>query len=139
MAVSTGLLAGYCGLAAATGLAIAAGGTRHPTVAVGLLGLAVLITAMRTSWAAAPGLGGLGWLFYDWFFIGRHAHLAWHGATDLRPLGVLLGAAAAGIALAWARETLPRGSWTPRSLTPGSLTPRSWTRNRAGSAAHHPS
>jgi hypothetical protein len=134
MAVSTGLLAGYCGLAAATGLAIAAGGTRHPAVAVGLLGVAVLIVAMRTSWAAAPGLGALGWLFYDGFFIGRHAHLAWHGTGDLRPLGVLLGAAAAGIALAWARETLPRRSWAPRSRNP-----RSWARGQAGSAAHHPS
>jgi hypothetical protein len=51
----------------------------------------------------------------DGFFTGRHAELAWHGLADLRPLGVLLGAAAAGIALVWARETLPRRSWAGRS------------------------
>jgi hypothetical protein len=76
MAASTGLLAGYCGLTLATGLAIAAGGTRRPAVALGLLGLAVLVVAMRTSWPAALGVGTLGWLFYDGFFIGRHANLA---------------------------------------------------------------
>jgi hypothetical protein len=71
MAVSTGLLAGYCGLAAAT------------------------------------------------------AQLAWHGVADLGPLGVLVGAAAGGIALAWAREPLLRWSRAPRS----------WARDWTGPAA----
>src|ERR1700677_4995354 len=94
MAVSTGLLVGYCGLAVATGLAIAVGGTRRPVVALGVLGLAVLIVAMRMSWPASLGGGALGWLFYDGFFVGRHAHLAWHGVAGLRALGVLRGASA---------------------------------------------
>jgi hypothetical protein len=111
MAVSTGLLAGYWGLAAATGLAIAAGGTRRPVVALGLLALAVVTVAMRTSWPAGLGTGALGWLFYDGFFIGRHADLVWHGVADLRPLGVLLGAAAGGIAVSWARAAWVRASW----------------------------
>jgi hypothetical protein len=125
MAVSTGLLAGYCWLAAATGLAVLGGGTRRPAVALGILALAVLIVALRASWLAALGTGALGWLFYDGFFIGRHAQLAWHGVADLGPLGVLLGAAAGGIALALAREPLLRWSRAPRS----------WARDWTGPAA----
>jgi hypothetical protein len=110
MAVSTGLLAGYCGLAVATGLAIAAGGTRRPVVALCVLGLAVLVIALRTQWPASLGVGALGWLFYDGFFVGRHAQLAWHGVADLRALGVLLGAAVGGIAISWARAAWVHGA-----------------------------
>jgi hypothetical protein len=112
VAVSTGLLVGYCGLAAATGLAVVAGGTRHPTVALGLLGLAVLVIAVRMSWPGALGVGVLGWLFYDGFFIGRHAQLAWHGAADLRSLGILLGAAAGGCALSFVRTIWLHRAWS---------------------------
>jgi hypothetical protein len=119
MAASTGLLAGYCGLAVATGLAIAVGGTRRHVVALGVLGLAVLVVAMRTSWPASLGVGALGWLFYDGFFVGRHAHLAWHGVADLRALGALLGAAAGGIAVSWARGAWARGAWARGSWRHG--------------------
>jgi hypothetical protein len=121
MAVSTGLLAGYCGLAVATGLAIAAGGTRRPVAALCVLGLAVLVIAVRTAWPASLGVGALGWLFYDGFFVGRHAQLAWHGVADLRALGVLLGAAAGGIAAPWARDAWAHGSWRHLPRGHGSL------------------
>jgi len=121
------LLAGYCGLALATGLAIAAGGTRWPVVALCVLGLAVLVIAVETPWPASLGVGALGWLFYDGFFVGRHAQLAWHGAADLRALGVLLGAAIGGIAVSWARDAWAHGSWRhmPRGRGPLAAGPAS--------------
>jgi hypothetical protein len=44
-AFSTSLLAGYCGLAVATAIAVAAGGTRRPGVALAILAVAVLLLA----------------------------------------------------------------------------------------------
>jgi K+-sensing histidine kinase KdpD len=118
MATSNGLLAGYGGLALATGIAIAVGGTRRPAVALALLLLAVLVLATRTTVMAAIGVGAMAWFFYDGFIIGRHARLAWHGTTDLRPLALLLGAALCGVAASWllAHAWLPRASALTRGV-----------------------
>jgi K+-sensing histidine kinase KdpD len=118
MATSTGLLAGYCGLAIATGVAIAVGGTRRPAVVLALLALTVLVLATRSTAMAALGTGAMAWLFYDGFIIGRHADLAWHGTTDLEPLALLLGAALCGIATSWllARASERRTSALGREL-----------------------
>jgi hypothetical protein len=125
MATSTGLLAGYCGLAIATGVAIAVGGTRRPAVVLALLALTVLVLATRSTAMAALGTGAMAWLFYDGFIIGRHADLAWHGTTDLEPLALLLGAALCGIATSWllARASEP-GASEPRASEPRASEPR---------------
>jgi hypothetical protein len=58
MAVSTGLLAGYCWLAAANGLAVLGGGTRRLAVGLGILDRAGL--GPRAAAAVVPGAPILG-------------------------------------------------------------------------------
>jgi hypothetical protein len=88
-----GPLAGYCVAAAATAVAVLAGGTRHPLVALAVLAFALLVAARRMTLPAALASGGMAWLFYDGFIIGRHAQLAWAGARGGLWLLVLVAAA----------------------------------------------
>ncbi|HEX8008969.1 MAG TPA: hypothetical protein VF482_21370 [Trebonia sp.] len=97
----TGLLAGYCSMAAATAVAVAVGGTHRPGVALGIVSFAVFAVAIRTTVPVALVTGAMGTLFYAGFIIGRHAQLAWHGAADFRWLCILLGAALCGTAASW--------------------------------------
>jgi hypothetical protein len=98
-AFSTGLLAGYCGLAIATAIAVAAGGTGRPGAALAILAVAVLLLAARAKAPTAAGVAVMAWLFYSGFITGRHGDLAWHGMDDLWRLGVLAGSAAIGIGI----------------------------------------
>jgi K+-sensing histidine kinase KdpD len=100
-----GALAGYCVVAAATIAAVAAGGTRHPLVALVVLALAVLAAARKMTLPAGLASGVMAWLFYDGFVIGRHGDLAWTGAREAWWLLVLVAAAAFGSALGlWTRH-----------------------------------
>ena len=83
-------------MAAATAVAVAAGGTHLPGVALGIVSLAVFAVAIRTTVLVALVTGGMGMLFYAGFISGRHAQLVWHGAADVRLLCILLGAALCG-------------------------------------------
>jgi hypothetical protein len=96
-----GLIAGYCSMAAATAVAVAAGGTHRPGVALGVVSLAVFAIATRTTVPVALATGTMGMLFYAGFITGRHAQLAWHGAADVRRLCILLGVALCGAAASW--------------------------------------
>jgi K+-sensing histidine kinase KdpD len=97
--VSYGLLAAYAGAAVVTAVVVLATGTRHPAAALVAYGLLAAIVAAHTRSAAAPGIALVAWLFYDGFIIGRHAHLSWHGAADVKRLAILLAAGAIGSAL----------------------------------------
>ena len=105
-ASASGLLAGYCGLAGATGIAVAVGGARRPSLALAILAVAVLLLATRAKALAAAGLGFMAWLFYAGFIAGRHGNLAWHGSDDVWWLGVLAGSAFLGVTLSWLAATL---------------------------------
>jgi uncharacterized membrane protein YfcA len=59
-------------------------------------GLLAAVVAAHTRPAAAAGVALPAWLFDDGFIIGRHAHLSWHGAADVRRLVILLAAGAVG-------------------------------------------
>jgi hypothetical protein len=98
---STGLLAGYCSMAVATAVAVAAGGTHRLGVALGIVSLAVFAVAIRTTVPVALATGAMGTLFYAGFISGRHAQLAWHGVAGVRWLCILLGAALCGAAASW--------------------------------------
>jgi hypothetical protein len=100
-AFATGLLAGYCGLAGATGVAVAIGGTRRPGLALAVLAVAALLLATRTRAAATVSVGVMAWLFYAGFITGRHGDLAWHGMADAWRLGMLVASAAAGWLFSW--------------------------------------
>jgi hypothetical protein len=100
-ALPTGLLIGYCGIAAATGIAVAAGGTRRPAMALAILAVAVLLLAARATAPTAAGLAIMAWLFYSGFIAGRHANLTWQGMDGVWRLAVLAGSAAIGVGLAW--------------------------------------
>jgi hypothetical protein len=89
-------LAGYCVAAAATAVAVLAGGTRHPLVALAILAFALLVAARRMTPPAALASGGMAWLYYDGFIIGRHAQLVWAGAQGAWWLLVLVAAAVCG-------------------------------------------
>jgi hypothetical protein len=116
---SAALLVGFCVVAGATGLAVAAGGTRWPPAALGALAAAVLVVAVQTSPTAAVGLGGIGYLFFDGFIVGRHAQLAWPGLSGLWPLAALTGVALTGSLLGWARRRfIPAGDAQSDALTP---------------------
>ncbi len=91
--------AGYCAAAVATTAAIVAGGTRHPVVALAVLALAALGVALRMTLLAALACGGISWLFYDGFIIGRHAHLVWKGPLTGWSLLVLAVVALCGSVL----------------------------------------
>jgi hypothetical protein len=93
---SSGLLAAYAGSAAVTAVVVVAGGTRHPAAAMVAYGLLAAVVAAYTRPAAAAGVALMAWLFDDGFIIGRHAHLSWHGAADVRRLVILLAACAGG-------------------------------------------
>ncbi len=97
----TGLLIGYCGIAAATGIAVAAGGTRRPAMALAILAVATLLLAARATARAAAGLAVMAWLFYSGFIAGRHANLTWQGMEDVWRLAMLAGSAAIGVGLSW--------------------------------------
>lgn len=100
-----GLLAGYGLAAVVTMVAVAVGGTRHPGIAAAGLALAMFVAARRMSLPAAIASGGIGWLFYDGFIVGRHGDLVWgHGAGAAWWLLVLVAAAGCGSALAHARH-----------------------------------
>ena len=93
---SSGLLAAYAGSAAVTAAVVMAGGTRHHAAAMVAYGLLAAVVAAHTRPAAAAGVALVAWLFDNGFIIGRHAHLSWHGAADVRRLVILLGAATMG-------------------------------------------
>jgi hypothetical protein len=94
-----GALAGYCGAALATTVAVIAGGTRHPVVALGVAGFAMLALGLRMTLATAVASGVIGWLFYDGFVIGRHADLVLGGPLAGWSLLALVAAALCGSAL----------------------------------------
>jgi hypothetical protein len=94
--VSYGLLAAHAGAAVVTAVAVLATGTRHPAAALVAYGLLAAVAAAHTRPAAAPGIALVAWLFYNGFIIGRHAHLSWHGAADVKRLAILLAASAVG-------------------------------------------
>jgi hypothetical protein len=97
----TGMLAGYCALAGATGIAVAVGGTRRPGMALGILAAVTLLVAARSTVWAAAGQSIGAWLFYAGFIAGRHGDLTWQGTADGWRLGVLAGSAAVGVGLSW--------------------------------------
>ncbi len=101
---SQGPLAGYCVAAAATAVAVLAGGTRHPLVALAILAFALLVAARRMTLPTALASGGMAWLFYDGFIIGRHAQLVWDGARGAWWLLVLVAAAVCGSLVGQARH-----------------------------------
>jgi len=111
---STALFAGYLALAAATTAAVAVGGTHRPGMALGLISVTALAVATRAAVPVAPAIGAMGWLFYAGFITGRHAQLAWHGAADIKRLGILMGVAFCGAADTWlharARTRRPRSA-----------------------------
>jgi hypothetical protein len=115
-APSVGLVAGYCALAAATAVAVLTGGTQRPGVALALLAVTGFAVGTRTQWWVAMASGGMGWLFYDGFIAGRHAHLAWHGGVDVQRLGLLAGVAVCGTAASWLHRLLSARAAGP--LTP---------------------
>jgi hypothetical protein len=100
-AYSTSLLAGYCGLTGATGIAVAAGGTRRPGTALAILAVATLLLATRAKPLTAPALGVLALLFYAGFIAGRHGSLTWQGTGDVWRFGLLAGSAVLGAGLSW--------------------------------------
>jgi hypothetical protein len=120
---STGLLAGYCALAAATAAAVAAGGTYRPGIALGLLAVVAFAVATRTTLPVALITGATGWLFCAGFITGRHAQLAWHGAADVRRLGILLGAALCGTAASWIHVRVVTRRRATAERDPGRLAP----------------
>ena len=100
-----GALAGYCLVAVATAAAVAAGGNRHPLVALVVLASALLVAARRMTLPVALASAAMAWLFYDGFIAGRHADLAWTGVRETWWVLVLMAAAACGWALgAWPRN-----------------------------------
>ena len=112
----TGLLIGYCGMAVATGIAVAAGGTRRPAMALAILAVAVLLLAARATAPAAAGLAVMAWLFYSGFIAGRHANLTWQGMDDVWRLAVLAGSAAIGAGLSWLVAHLGEGHRSGESI-----------------------
>jgi hypothetical protein len=131
--LSEGALAGYCAAAAATTVAVGAGGTRHPVVALTVLAMAMLAVALRMTLPAALASGVIGWLFYDGFVIGRHAHLVMGGASG--PLAgwsllVVVAAALCGSAVG----PRPVG---PRLLGPRPVRPRLLGPRPLGPGEHH--
>ena len=90
---SAGLLTGYCAAAAATLVAVGAGGTRHPLTALVLLACVAAAVASRVTVPAAIACGGIAWLFFDGFVIGRHADLGWQGAASGWQIAACVGAA----------------------------------------------
>jgi hypothetical protein len=125
------LLAGYGGLAVATGIAVAAGGTRQPGLALAVLAVAALLLATQAKALAVAALGPMAWLFYAGFIAGRHGGLTWGGTADVWRFGTLTGSAVIGAGLSWLAAR--RGeSRVPESLQAGSLGNES---PRAGSEA----
>jgi hypothetical protein len=113
-----GLLAGYCGLAAATGIAVAVGGAGRPGIALGILAAATLLLATRTKMLAAPALGVMALLFYAGFIAGRHGGLTWQGMDDVWRLGILAGSAVLGAGLSWLAARSPRSRSSRSHETP---------------------
>jgi hypothetical protein len=99
-----GLLAVYCLSAVATTAAVAAGGTRHPLVALAVLASALLAATAHLTFGAALAAGGIAWLFFDGFVIGRHGNLAWGGTREVWWILVLLGGALCGWVLGQLRH-----------------------------------
>lgn len=106
-----GMLAGCCGIAAATTVAVAAGGVRHHVLAIAIVACAVLTVAARLRRTqAAIASTVIGWLFFDGFIIGRHASLGWDGAREWWWLAVLASAAMGGVVLGRALARSGRGT-----------------------------
>jgi K+-sensing histidine kinase KdpD len=97
-AASYCLLTGYCVLAVVTAVAVMAGATRRPGLAIVLLAVAVFAIAVQAPAPAALGVAAIGWLFYAGFIAGRHGDLAWRGTGSIVAIAALAGAAAAGVA-----------------------------------------
>lgn len=100
-----GALAGYGMAAVATCVAVLAGGTRHPELALVLIAGTSCAIGTEMTIVVATASGAISWLFYDGFIIGRHSDLAWHGAVTGWQAAVFLAAGAAGGlgAAAWRR------------------------------------
>jgi|HubBroStandDraft_6_1064221.scaffolds.fasta_scaffold865930_2 K+-sensing histidine kinase KdpD len=98
LAASYCLLSGYCVMAVVTAVAVAAGATRRPGLAVVLLTAAVFVIAVRAAALPALGVAAVGWLFYAGFIVGRHGDLAWRGTASIAAIAALAGAALAGVA-----------------------------------------
>ena len=126
---TTGLLAGYCAAAAGTLVAVAAGGTRHPAIALAVLACVAAVVATRVTIPVAVACGGLAWLFYDGFIAGRYAYLGWHGAADGWRLAICVGAALCGTALAWLLRSGP-GRRTGEAAAPATVVSLAQARER---------
>jgi hypothetical protein len=125
------LLAGYGGLAVATGIAVAAGGTRRPGMALAILAVAALLLGTRAKALAVAGLGPMAWLFYAGFIAGRHGGLTWDGMADVWRFGGLTGSAAIGAGLSWLAARRGESPGT-ESLAGGSLRTESpWAESEA--------
>jgi hypothetical protein len=103
-AAANGLLAGYAGLAGATAVAVIVSGTHQPGRALAVLAVAAFGIGTRATLPVALASGGMGWLFYSGFITGRHGDLVWQGTTDVKRIGILLGAAVCGVAVSWLRS-----------------------------------
>jgi hypothetical protein len=92
------LLGGYCVAALATAAAVAAGGTRHLALGLAIIAVAVGCAATRMGIATGVATGGVGWLCYAGFIVGRHAELVWRGSglAGWGSVATCLGAALAG-------------------------------------------
>ena len=101
---ANGLLAGYCVGAAATTVAVLAGGTRHTVLALALVIVVLLATGSQMTIPLAAATGTMTWLFYDGFVVGKHATLNWHGPVDGWRIGACVAATLVASMLAKARH-----------------------------------
>jgi hypothetical protein len=130
---TTGLLIGYCAAAAGTLVAVAAGGTRHPVIALAILACTAAVVATRVTVPVAAACGGMAWLFYDGFIADRHAYLGWHGAADGWRLAICVGAALCGTVLAGLlRAHAGRPTGGAASATLARLPERPWAAGEVG-------
>jgi hypothetical protein len=131
---TAGLLTGYCAAAAGALVAVAAGGTRHPVVALAILASVAAVAATRVAIPVAAACGVLAWLFYDGFIADRHAYLGWHGAADGWRLAICVGAALCGTALTRLLRARA-GRRTGKAAAPATLArvpERRWAAGEAG-------
>lgn len=115
LAVSmAGALAVPAGAALAAGLAVV-GELRAGWFALGAFAVLCALLGALARPAAAPVVGGVGWLFYNGFAVHRFATVVWAGAgVELGRIGLLAGAAL----LAALPGTLPRRRIRVERLAP---------------------
>lgn len=118
-AASYCMLTGYCVMAVVTAVAVAAGATRRPGLAIVLLAAAVFVIAAQAPVPAALGVAAIGWLFYAGFIAGRHGDLAWSGTGSIAAIAALAGAALAGVAAGALIRGTARPAVRPRNARAG--------------------